>query len=285
MLKRQKTKIPLGHKALWFGLGAIFQILITLVIGLFLIRDDELGAAASSAISAFASLGLLAVALWAGVVGVKTMHASKDASDAAKAASVEAEKSTVLQAASNRAAEESNHQAKTDSKNANRPYVGASIEPSIRGDTVFDLVVRNYGRSVAKNVTIELKEDPKPKDAIVRSLLEMFETPRSLMPAQSLRAMWRAVPAIGTKFVADGPDATNGTHRDKELGMPESAYLTVKYQDAEGEKYTESIEVMSDRSGQWPVPGVGADSPRVLTPKHFYELGQVIAKHIGLNRY
>lgn len=285
MNKRKNTKMLPGHKVMWFGLGAILQVLVTLVIGFFLIRDDELGASIFSAISAFASLGLLAVALWAGVVGVETMHASKDASDAAKAASVEANRSNVIAAASYRAAEESNRQARADSRNANRPYVGASIEPGIRGDTVFDLVIRNYGRSVAKNVTIDLQQVPKTRDVIVRSIIEMFETPRSLMPSQSLRAMWRAVPDVGKKFDADGNDADNGTHRDRELGMPESAHFTVNYEDAEGEPYAETVEVMSDRSGQWPVPDIGANTPRVLTQKHFYELLQVIAKHIGLNRY
>lgn len=285
MGKDQNDATTLGSRVMWFGLGAVFQVLVTLAIGSMVIRNDEIAAAVTSAVSAFASLGLLAVAIWAGVVGVRTMRASQAASRAAEYASVEAKKSNVLAAAANRATEESNRQSKIDSKNANRPYVGASIVPGIRGDTTFDLMIRNYGRSIAKNVTIDLHEDPKTKDVVVRSLVEMFDTPRSFMPTQSLRVMWRSVPSEGKKFAADGDDAENGTHRDNELGMPESAHLTVKYEDAEGERYEETFEVMSNRSGLWPVPEIGENDPANLTPKHFYRLGQIIAKHIGLNRY
>lgn len=285
MNKDRKSAKTVGGRVLWFGLGAIFQLLVVLILGLLIVQDDELSAVIVSAVSAFSSLGLLAVAIWAGVVGVKTMHASREASEAARDASIEAGKSNVLQAASNKAAEKANLQAETDSRNSSRPYVGVSIEPGIRGDTTFDLVLRNYGRSIAKNVVIDLHEDPKTKDVLVRSLKEMFETPRSLMPSQSIRAMWRSVPSAGKKFAADGVDADNGTHRADELGMPESAHLTLNYEDAEGERYAEKVEVMSDRSGQWPVPEVGDDPPANLTPKHFYELLRIIAKHIGLNRY
>lgn len=285
MRKDRTSAKPVGGRVLWFGLGAIFQLLVVLILGLLIVQDDELSTVVVSAVSAFSSLGLLAVAIWAGVVGVRTMRASQAASRAAEDASIEAKKSNVLAAAANRATEESNRQSKIDSKNANRPYVGASIVPGIRGDTTFDLMIRNYGQSIAKNVTVDLHEDPKTKDVVVRSLVEMFDTPRSFMPTQSLRVMWRSVPSAGKKFAADGDDAENGTHRDNELGMPESAHLTVKYEDAEGDRYEETFEVMSNRSGLWPVPEIGETDPANLTPKHFYRLGQIIAKHIGLNRY
>lgn len=253
-------------RILWTGVGSVC---ITAIISVSMVLSQwrvDLAGDMTDAIQMVTAVGLLASAVWAGSVGVQTMRASQASSEAAVKA---------------------NDQAAVDSINANRPYVGVSIEPGINGDGAYDLLVKNYGRSIAQNLTIAIHDAPKPADTIVVSLIEMFETPRSLMPTQTIRAIWQLNAGEKATFVPDGdPDAENGTHRKKVAGMGRSAVLTASYSDADGRDYKDKFEVMLDRSGLWPAPNVGPDiSGRELRHADFYKLGQTIATHIGSTRY
>lgn len=254
-------------RILWMTLGAAGILLAIALWMLFAPWSREAVDDVRIVVDVVTSLGLVVSAVWAGTVGVRTMKASKRSSDAAVQA---------------------NRQAKVDSKNANRPYVGVSLEPGISEKATFDLLVKNYGSTIAKELTIKIHNSLEIEDTLVKSILEMFDTPRSLMPSQKLRTIWHMEPGVNGYFVPapDDPDVKNETFRPYWAGMPVSAKLTLRYKDAEQNSYEEDFEVMSDRSGMWPLPSVGPDL-RAGEPsqRNFHQLGQAIAHHIGTLRY
>ncbi|MFC9363068.1 hypothetical protein ACFTZB_41685, partial [Rhodococcus sp. NPDC057014] len=86
-----------------------------------------------------------------------------------------------------------------DSRDRSRPMVGAQlvrdVHPSERGTA--DLVVRNYGQSVAYDVqvtfdpTIESTETRSGDDSFVPLIRRRYENPiANLMPGVELRNLW-----------------------------------------------------------------------------------------------
>lgn len=214
----------------------------------------------ATAVDIISSMGLLATAAWAGTVGVATMKASK---------------------ASSQAAIEANAQAALDSHEATRPYVDALIVPGLAGPTEFDLLVRNTGKSAAREVQIDYEADVDRDDEVTRAVAEMFATPRTMGPTTDLRIMWQ----LGESDAdADSTDSTGKPVRGK-MGMPDEAVLTISYKSNDREEsYTETIEVRCFHSGLWPIPQQGFVPARKGAPiqiKHIHSVLRAIARHLG----
>lgn len=269
----ERTSAP--SRVLWAGIGAVGTTAIVGVGALVAAWHPDIVSAYGSIVGSIASAGLLATAAWAGSVGVATMKINQRSARAAEDASTAAMESS-------RAAKAANVQAEKDSHRANRPYVGVQLVAGLAGTTEFDVRIKNYGRSAATHLTIECVSELERKDHVTEAVREMFETPRTLYPGESLRAMWQLGDNEG-KTIMGEPVATP----HKKEGMPDEATLVVRYQDAtEEEVFSETVNVRWVRSGLWPVPERGAtpkEGPHELP--HLVEATRALARHVGdLNR-
>lgn len=167
------------------------------------------------------------------------------------------------------AAREANEQAKRDSIAQTRPYVYAEILPGLAGHMHFDLRIRNVGRSPARNLKLYFDSWPENPDDVAEQIRILFETPRTLPPGVSIRAMWR----LQGNF-------TNGTDK---AGMPCSGKIRVSYSsdDESSPSYEDEYDVLIYESGYWPVPEDGPDAKIDPSRRDFYKMGQAIARSIG----
>ena len=216
----------------------------------------------NDAVDLVTSVGLLVAAVWAGTVGVETMKASRNAS---------------------RAAIEANEQASIDSHNATRPYVDARVVEGLAGTTEFDLVIRNVGKSAARDLTIECATPVARDDDVTKAVLELFSTQRTVFPDTSIRAMWQLGETSNDPRTVS-TDA-RGERVTGKMGMPDSAALSIKYRSSDGMRtYTETTTVRCDRSGLWPVPEQGHEMPPVGEQpgsRHILSVLRSIARHLG----
>lgn len=244
-------------RVLWTGIGA-FGI-SSIYAGAMVISGWTMDAVIG-AVDIVTSVGLLATAAWAGTVGVETMRASKKSSQAAIAA---------------------NAQAAKDSREATRPYVDALIVPGLAGTTEFDLLLRNTGKSAAREVRIDCVADIERDDDVTQAVLEMFSITRTMGPDTHLRIMWQ----LGESDAdADSTDSTGKPVHGK-MGMPDNANLTIGYKSNDGaEAYTEVVEVRCFHSGLWPVPQQGTtplNKNAQIGTKHLHSTLRAIARHLG----
>lgn len=188
-----------------------------------------------------------------------TLEASRDAS---RAATLSAE-----------AARDANVQAKLDSIEQTRPYVYVEMVPGLSGLGHWDVRIRNIGRSTARKLTLDFDSWPENPDDIAESIRELFETPRSLPPGASIRAIWSLNAGQGM--------FDDGTH---EAGLGGAGQVTARYSsdDPSHPHYSDSFDVMIERVGFWPVPEDGP-RPDGLSEdvRKFYLLGQALVRRIG----
>ncbi len=216
--------------------------------------------AISAGTTAVLTLVLTAVAVWAGCTGVKTMKASKQASEAATAAAREAQLA--------------NEQTRRDSIEATRPYVYAQITPGLSGVACWDIRISNTGRSCARELHLSYDSWPKQVDDVAVSVRTLLHTPRSLPPGCSIRAIWRLEAEPGAGF-DDGTTAA---------GMPTGGKLTVRYpsDDPSGVAYRDVFDVTITDAGLWPVPEAGPEPTGLHgEARAFYLLGRALVRRIG----
>lgn len=216
---------------------------------------DQLSAWSSVATGIFSAIVAL-IALFAWRTARATLHATRDAAVAAR---------------------ESNEQAKIDSIEQTRPYVYAEVVPGLHGVGMWDLRIANVGKSAARDLTLGYDEWPEVPDDVGRALRTFFETPRTLPPGCSIRAIWRLTSGTGT--FSDG---------STEAGLGTGGHLRVSYTSADPSQpiYADTFDVMIDNAGMWPVSESGPEPTGLKDPERkFYLLGQVIARRLGeLNR-
>ncbi len=220
---------------------------------------DQLSAWSTFA-TATLTLVLVLVAVVAWRAAKQTLIASREASTAAKASA--------------EAARKANEQAKLDSIEQTRPYVYAEVIPGLAGTSTYDIRIVNVGKSAARQMKLEYDRWPQKPDDVASSLQQLFETPRTLPPGCSIRAYWRL----------DGP-FTDGTN---EAGLGKDGKVSVSYtsDDPSQTKYTDTFDVMVEKSGLWPVgeEGPAADGLKGDSRK-FYLLGQALVRRVAeLNR-
>lgn len=171
------------------------------------------------------------------------------------------------------ASREANEQAKHDSIEQTRPYVYAEVVPSLAGPPNWDVRVVNVGRSAARNLTLGYDAWPEMPDDVAASVREFFDTPRTLPPGCSIRAMWRLEAGSG-KF-------DDGT---AEAGVGKSGQISVSYtsDDPTNPTYRDRFDVMIERSGFWPIPEAGPEPVNI--PKEirsWYLAAQAATRHLG----
>ncbi|KRC90222.1 hypothetical protein ASE25_07805 [Terrabacter sp. Root85] len=168
------------------------------------------------------------------------------------------------------AARAANEQARLDSIEQTRPYVYAEIVPSLTGIHHYDLKLRNSGKSAARNLTLDFSDWPDPLDEVATSVRTLFQTPRTLPPECSIRAIWR----LQGQF-------TDGS---TEAGMPKAGQISVLYtsDDPSCPQYREHFDVQISTSGMWPV-GEEGPTPQGMNGdvKAFYVLGQRLLRRVA----
>ena len=143
-----------------------------------------------------------------------------------------------------------------DSEARTRPYVSVDIVPGLQGAPIFDIVIRNSGETIARNVRLSLDEGFNaliPEDEIGPGLGKMFDQRFELAPRTSRRVMWR----LGWDQQA---------HPSGEMGVPEAGEITISY---EWEQADGTVQRYSERQGYdlteygklIPVPSTGGASP------------------------
>lgn len=220
----------------------------------------EAVSAIAAAATALLTLGLLILA----IVAWRTAHATLNES---RRASLAAQKSAL-------AAEAANEQLRRDSAEQTRPYVFAEVLPGLAGVATWDIRITNAGRSSARELTIKPSAWPDRDDVAIQSLRELCETPRTLPPGCSIRALWGV----------EKPRPGETVDGDEEMGMPERGSVRISYRgDGDGSEWFEDWFDMNTRGvGLWPVPEDGPE-PNGLSGdlRKFYRLGQALTRRVG----
>lgn len=168
------------------------------------------------------------------------------------------------------AAELANEQARRDSIEQTRPYVFAEVVPGLAGSRTYDVRLSNTGRSSARDLTLTWDQWPAEPDDVGRAVRTLFETPRTLPPGTSLRAIWR----LEGNF-------TDGT---TEAGMGKSGTIGVRYTSVDPSEpgYEDDFTVRIESSGIWPVPEDGPSAQGLKgDARKFYVLGQALIRRVG----
>ena len=126
-----------------------------------------------------------------------------------------------------------------------RPYVVLEVVPGLHPPPDLDLIVRNTGRSMARDVVLET--DPwvqqDQSDHITEPLLTFMRTPRLLAPGARIRVMW------------------SGGDQESPAGAPETQSVTAVYMDDAGAAYRDDYTfVVGALVAAAPVPSTGPTS-------------------------
>lgn len=225
---------------------------------------DELAAWSTFATALF-TLGLLLTAVLTAWSAMKTLRAARDA----------------------------NEQAKRDSILQTRPYVYAEVLPSLAGAGSYDLVVRNQGRSAARDLRMAFEPQVNAPDDIAAAVLRAFDTPRDLPPGSSLRTYWHIDAPEGESLMnAENtkPIETEGS------GMPKRGVIHLHYagDDPSQNPYTEKCPFDVETAGLWPIPEDGPEaqgphdtpsSEMTSKERRFYKALQALSRHLGHLRW
>lgn len=149
-------------------------------------------------------------------------------------------------------------QAIADSQRATRPYLWAELVPSLTGAPCWDLVIRNTGRTPARDVTLDADPWPEPGDRFGDRLREHLGRPFELPPGSSLRLAWR---------IAHENDQPGNP--DQPAGMADEVTLTIRYHgdDPALEPFTETRFLdLPTRAGIIPAPSGGSEVGSTSAP-------------------
>lgn len=89
------------------------------------------------------------------------------------------------------AAKDTLDHAREDSHQRTRPYVAATVVPSIAGVAKYDIVLMNYGNSSARGVRIRCVNAPSSPDDVATKILRWLSITHTLHPNMRLRNYWR----------------------------------------------------------------------------------------------
>lgn len=218
-----------------------------------------MAAAAAGVVTALGTLLLAIFAYRAWSVARATLDAARLSADASREAAYQSSQ-TVIQMREDSAA------MKADSARKARPYVYLEVVSSLWGPGFWDLVVRNEGRSIARNIQLHLNPEV-PADEIGNDLVRAVNRTHTLTPSSHLRFSWRVS--------IDGADE----------GMPAESMASVTYQDDKGMGFGDEFLLDAPASADaMPAPTVGAEAaPNDPDPAtRNIRLGlEAIATHLG----
>lgn len=198
----------------------------------------DLWTSIGSLATAVATIALVIAAIWAGSIAVSTLR-----------------------------------QMKADSIAQTRPYVYVHLVPSIGGVAAWDLVVKNSGRSSARQLTLTTNDWPNRNDDVLGPLKVMFGAEQIVPPNVSIRSLWRT----------DTPDGTTTTKGKPVMGMPRTSSVTVRYHGDTDAWYSDTYAFSSETIGLTPVPASGPEPHEDMTPveRNFQIMLSRIAQNIG----
>lgn len=129
-----------------------------------------------------------------------------------------------------------------------RPYVVADLVPGLHGAGSTDLVIANVGRSLARQVLVEIGPLAKRNDHdhISDALDRYLTTPKIFVPGARHRVMWH--------------HAGNAKSGRLDAGVDGGVSARITYTDDGGTEYTETYEL--DIAAMTAVSPVPTDGPR-----------------------
>lgn len=140
-------------------------------------------------------------------------------------------------------------QMEKDSKAEARPYLNARLETSIGSTHATDLVIRNTGRTAARDVTTSINYWPDRSDAVTEALKKLMETPQTIPPNTSIRSYWNL--------------DTTGESSDGNLGIQIPTVMHLYYRgDDPDEWFEDSYPLDTTSLGLTPLGWSGSKSSR-----------------------
>lgn len=134
-----------------------------------------------------------------------------------------------------------------------RPYVAVSVVPGLQGPGRWDLLLENTGKSLARNVRIDVLDgaEPRAEGHFGEHLKRWLSETHTLAPGARVRVMWR------------WSEKREGSKADED-GMPASTRVMASYQSTDGrESYGEGevYELVTDLLGvASPAPQQGSEA-------------------------
>lgn len=220
----------------------------------------------SPVVTALTGVGTLLIALLAAIVAWTTFRETKKSNDEARSAEIRA-----------------SEQAREDSIRQTRPYVFAELVPSVAGMATYDMVIRNLGRSMARDVVVTFDPAPSDLDDVASKVLADLQHPRDLPPSAGIRTYWRLeAPEGGSLTDAQGDTTTDAT------GLPLAGTIYVSYtsDDDSQPPYKETYTFNGGKAGLWPVPQSGIEVKGLSgRDKAFRSTLIALARHLGMLRW
>lgn len=173
-----------------------------------------------------------------------------------------------------RTAKETLKQMRHDSISRARPYLYATLAPSLNGGSKYDLLIENTGASTARKVRATCLEFPSAPDDIAEKIKRFLNAEHTMPPGVRLRNYWRLCLETGHTW-------SDGT--TEPAGMPERTSLILDYEDDEGRKYQDTyhLDVVSLMFA--PMPTKGSEVKASLSPeqKDTHKMLGIIAAALG----
>ncbi len=165
-------------------------------------------------------------------------------------------------------------QMERDSQAQTRPYLYASLAPSLAGGSIYDLVIENTGASTARSVRVLCPEFPSKPDDIAKKLGVFLNLEHTIPPKVRLRNYWRLELAEGHTWEGGGTSP---------VGMPGQAAITLNYSDDFGHDYIDTFHVDKRTIDFAPTPRKGpkVSSDVSTDQKDTHKMLAVIAEAIG----
>jgi hypothetical protein len=106
-----------------------------------------------------------------------------------------------------------------------QPYVVVYMEPSAASPQIVDLVVRNFGATVAYNV--QVKMTPPPRRTVPRGEedLRLFDSLPNLVPGQEWRTLWDFAPSRAGSDLPDRYECVVSYEDLKGRSLPHFRYV------------------------------------------------------------
>lgn len=125
-----------------------------------------------------------------------------------------------------------------------RPYVVAQVVPGLGGVGTLDLVLQNFGKSIAHDVTLNIGSHKKlgDKDFITEALMTFASTPRVLVPGARIRVFWARLPDGGKE----------------PAGIQEPQPVTISYRDDKRHSFAETYTLGEIGVHVSPAPATGS---------------------------
>lgn len=174
--------------------------------------------------------------------------------------------------------------ARTESENSDsqtRPYVGVDITPGMASLPSFDIVIRNHGKTTARNIRIDLLDGEfgvRPGDEMFGpAQARVFSVPFDLAPGAHRRLLWQVM-------------ASKAANRPENIGAPDAGELGIAYEWQPGEgreprAYSDSIRYdLRDYPALVVVPGTGGTTDGRNAEDHLknaVKALRAIASHVG----